>query len=247
MWDLINIIISTCNRKHFLKRIIDALYDRLENPGLMRLIVIDDSSSDGTLEYLQEAQIKGLVYKVVSRKFSNLCEMYNEGFGYVVTDYFIVMNDDLIIPKLKPDVVEQLVALMEKYPDHGGISCRIQHIPNMRWLDGDLTPARIGMSACFRIHRKSDIKEAGGFGKRYRDEMAFMSQMRKIGKKASWANNLWCNHIGHCIDRGYKVKPNKWSKGIHTRELKEADIKRKPYPKIDPLTNRPLKGQKIYR
>ncbi|MBU1833930.1 MAG: hypothetical protein KKF24_14700 [Gammaproteobacteria bacterium] len=31
-----------------------------------------------------------------------------------------------------------------------------------------------------------------------------------------------------------------------SRELKENDIKHKPYPKIDPITNRPLEGEKIY-
>jgi len=243
----IDIILSTCNRRLFTRRTIDALHYRLDNPNLMRLIVVDDSSEDGTFEYLKREEKDCRVYKVISGNFKHLCEMYNKAFEYVETEYFIVMQDDLIIPKLKPDVVEQLIALMEKYPNHGGISCRIQHLPNMKWLDGDLTPTRKALSALFRIQKKSDIEKAGGFGNRVRDEIAFTIQMEKIGKKAGWANNLWCNHLGHCVDRGYEIKPRKWGTGIHSRELKETDIKRKPYPKIDLLTNRPLKGEKIYR
>ena len=243
----IYIIITTCNRKHFIKSTIDALYDRLENPEFIQLIVVDDSSTDGTLEYLQEMKETGKIYKIISMDFDNLCEMYNEGFKHVKSEYFIVTQDDLIIPKLKPDVVEQLIALMKKYPNQGGISCRIQHIPNMEWLEGDLTPARKGLAAYFRIQKRSDMMIANGFGNRQRDEISFSSQLSKIGKKTSWANNLWCNHIGHCVDRGYEIKPRKWGTGIHSRMLKKRDIERKPYPKIDLITNKPIKGEKIYR
>lgn len=247
MKEQIDIIMSTCNRKDFTKRTIEAFYSRLENPDMMRLIIIDDSSVDGTLEYLKELKSKGLIDVLVSRDFKHLCEIYNEGFKYVETEYFIVVQDDLIIPKLEPDVVEQLIALMKKYPDHGGISCRIQRLPNMKWLDGDLTPARKALSACFRIQKKSDIEKVGGFGSRHRDEIAFTIQMNKIGKKCSWANDLWCDHIGHCVDRGYEIKPKKWGIGIHSRMLSEESLKRKPYPKVDHITNKPLKGEKIYK
>ncbi len=242
----IDIILSTCNRKHFTKRVIEELYNRLENSEFMRLIVIDDNSTDGTLEYLEELKGQDLIDKLVSKKFKYLCEMYNEGFKYVKSEYFIVMQDDIIIPKLKPDVIEQLIDLMEKNKDHGGISCRIQRIPNMKWLEEDLTPARKTLSATFRIQRKIDIGNAGGFGDRYRDEYAFKGQMDKISKKCSWASNLWCNHIGYCENRGYNIVPKNWGKGIHSRTDGQA-LERKPYPRINPLTNIPLKGERIYR
>jgi len=66
----------------------------------------------------------------------------------------------------------------------------------------------------------------------------------------SWANNLWADHSrGYCFDRGYTVKPRKWgwqddAVGSHRRN---QAIEQKPYPKIDPKTNIPLPGEKIYR
>ena len=233
----IDIIISTCNRQHFLERTIHAFYHRLENPHLMNLIVIDDGSTDGTIEYLQELKEIGAIKTYVSKDFKHLCELYNMGFRDVTTELFIVTQDDMIIPKLEPDVVEQLVGLMNKYPEQGGIACRMQRIPNFHEEPGELTPARKNLSTCFRIQRRSDIQMVGGFGSRHWEERAFNANMTAIGKKTSWANHLWCNHIGFVPERGYNIKPKKWGTGIHSRI---AEGREKGYPAIDPLTNIPF-------
>jgi len=85
----------------------------------------------------------------------------------------------------------------------------------------------------------------GGFGNRNWDDIAFQVGIRKIGKDACWANYLWCDHLGYMIEkRGYGDYNRKWSSvGSHTRI---ADL-RKPYPKVDPKTNMPLPGQRVYK
>jgi len=130
---------------------------------------------------------------------------------------------------------------MEKHPDHGGIGCRIQHIPNMNWLDGDLTPARKSLSAYFRIQHRSNFDGVElPFGNRDWDDMGFVKIIRSgKGLECSWANNLWADHSrGYCLDRGYLIKPRKWGTGIHSKK-RQAHIE-KPYPTIDPKTNVPL-------
>jgi len=235
----IDIILTTCNRIDFTKRTIEELFNRVTTP--YRLIIVDDESVDGTSEYVRglDRENKFNVYKtVVNTAHKNICESYNEGFKYVESEYFVTMQDDIIVPKLEPDVIQQLIILMEKYPGHGGIGCRIQRIPNVHWTDGDLSPARKALSAYFRIQRKSDILKVG-FGNRDWDDVAFVQNVReKLGKQVSWANNLWCNHIGYCDQRGYHIKPRKWGTGIHSR--KTQDYIRKPYPEVDPVTNVPL-------
>ena len=137
--------------------------------------------------------------------------------------------------------VDQLIDLMEKYPDNAGIGCRIQRIPNIKWLDGDLTPARKALSAYFRIQHKKIFKGIElPFGNRNWDDIHFVEYFRnKKGMKCSWASHLWADHSrGYCLDRGYVVKPRKWGTGIHGRK-RQAHIK-KPYPKINPKTNVPL-------
>ncbi|MBU1076384.1 MAG: glycosyltransferase, partial [Spirochaetes bacterium] len=54
MKQLTSFCLLTCNRKEFSKRTIDAIYERLENPELLHLIVVDNNSTDGTVELLEE-------------------------------------------------------------------------------------------------------------------------------------------------------------------------------------------------
>ena len=233
----IDIILTTFNRLALSKQTIEALYKRTKT--YFRLIVVDNVSVDGTREYLKELAIeKGNIELVFLDNPVNICMAYNKGFEFVESGLFIAMQDDIIIPELEPDVIQQLISLINKYPEQGGIGCRIQRIPNMNWQDGDLSPARKALSAYFRIQRKEDVIKMGGFGNRWWDDLAFATKIRSIGKEVSWATNLWCNHIGYCKNRGYtKGLERPWGfPGSATQ-----DILKKPYPKIDLKTNVPIK------
>lgn len=235
----IDIILITCNRIDRTRKTIDDLYERLKTP--FRLIVVDDMSIDGTAEYLSEQKEYGRVAVFEQLENSNICQAYNKGFEFVESDYFLTMQDDISVPDLDVCVIQQLIDLMEKYPNHAGIGCRIQHIPNMNWQEGDLTPARKALSAYFRIqHRKNFDGVNFPFGNRDWDDIHFVAEMRgHRGLECSWANNLWADHSrGHCADRGYFVKPRKWGSGIHSRT--RDGIKEREYPVIDPKTNIPL-------
>lgn len=235
----IDIILITCNRLQITRETIDQLHKRLQTP--FRLIVVDDMSIDGTAEYLEDQHKMGRIDVLAQLDNSNICQAYNKGYEFVESEYFITMQDDITVPKLETCVVQQLIDLMEKYPEQGGIGCRIQRIPNMDWQNGDLSPARKALSAYFRIQRKQDfVGDEYPFGNRQWDDMAFVQIMRgEKGKECSWANNLWADHSrGYCEDRGYLVKPRKWGTGIHSR-TRQAHLE-KPYPIIDPETCIPL-------
>jgi glycosyltransferase involved in cell wall biosynthesis len=197
-------------------------------------------------EYAEKGKIHNLV---ASPNHKNICLAYNEGFKYVKSEYFIMMQDDITIAKLEPkDIIEQLIDLMDKYPVHGSIGTRIQRIPNLKTNEGndDLIPARKALSAYFRIQRRDDYIKMGLLPSKDWDDRAFLSRIRNIGKEGSWARNLYSDHSrGYCPERGYFVKPRKWGIGIHHRIAQE--IERKPYPKIDNYTCVPLPNQKIYR
>lgn len=248
----IDIILLTCNRVERTRQTIEDLFSRVKHPELIRLIVVDDESVDGTQEMLEGFKEKGMIDVLIkSKEHKNISMGYNEGFKYVTSEMFICMQDDITIPKLEPeDVIERLIALMNKYPDHGGIGLRIQRIPNLPYNEGneDLIPARKALSAYFRIARKSDFEgRENPFGNRDWDDVAFISIIRdQLGKACSWTRNLWADHSrGYCLDRGYVVKPRKWGTGIHSRT--RQDFLEKPYPKIDPLTCVPLPGERCFR
>ena len=232
----LDIILITYNRLHLLKKSIEALYQRTRTP--FRLIIVDNTSEDGTRDYLKELAIKNEnIGLILLDKAVNICMAYNEGFKQVESELFITMQDDVIIPQLKPDIIQKLVDLINKYPEQGGIACRVQKIPNVEWTDGDLSPARKALSSYFRIQRKEDVIKMGGFGDRWWDDLAFATQVRSIGKKVSWATNLWCNHTGYMIhNKGYGKRNRKWG----WSESRMTVYLKKPYPPINPKTNVPI-------
>ena len=150
------------------------------------------------------------------------------------------MQDDVVVPKLSPCVVEQLVGLMEDFPEYGSIGCRIQRVPNVDFtVSGKVVPIRKSLASYFRIHRRSDIVKCGGFGDRRWEATGINQQLATIGKKCGWAKDLWCDHLGYCENRGFPdwyIKENAWP----YKDKRQQDYIKRPYPKIDPLTNVPI-------
>lgn len=244
----IDIILLSCNRKDNTKKTIDKLYSRVKDVSKIRLIVVDNKSVDGTYEMLRDYKERGLVNVLLSSPDdSTISESYNIGFASVKSEYFIMAQDDIDIPKLEPkDVIEQLQDLMEKYPEQVGIGCLIERIPNLNLSKGnsDLIPARKSLSAYFRIQTKKDFEEMGMLNpKKTWDDLNFQVRAREVlGKDCSWSRNIYCSHKrGYCKDRGYLTKPRKWGVGIHSRECQDWIVK--PYPEVDPLTNKPLSNK----
>jgi len=246
----IDIIMLSANRKDNTEKTIDYIYDRVEYPDKIRLIVVDDESVDGTIEMLERKCKEGKVDVLINRTENTISAAYNIGFRHVTSEYFVMAQDDLRIPKITPDVIIQLQDLMEKYPEQAGIGTRIERIPNMNWSLGneDLAPARKALSAYFRIQLSSDFKKMGMLNpKKVWDDVSFLHKVRtNLKMDGSWAKNLWCSHkMGYAPDRNYKVVPRKWGFG-HLTRMNQA-IEKKPYPKVHKLTNIPLPGEKVYK
>lgn len=239
-----SVILLTCNRLRFTKQAIEALKGRINDPKKIKLIVVDDKSTDGTLEYLKGLKNLGEIDVLIDGNkspFFNISEGWNKGLEYVDSEYFFTTFDDIVVPKINPDVVDSLVALMDRNLEYGGIACRIQRIPNLKCVEGDITSSHKGLASYFRIQKKSDIDKVKNFGSSPWEEFVFTRLMRKIDKKCGWANNIWCNHLGYCENRGYDSMPDK--DGTWRRK---QDLIRKPYPKVDEQTNIPLLGERRY-
>ena len=234
---MIDILLLTYNRLNLAKRSIEELYKRTKTP--FRLIIVDNVSSDGTREYLKELAIKKENVELAFLDSpANICMAYNKGFEIVRSELFITMQDDIIIPELEPDIIQQLLGLMSKFPEQGAIACRVQKVPNVKWTNWELSPPRKALSAYFRIQRREDVIKMGGFGDRNWDDLEFVVRMRDVlGKPVSWANDLWCNHTGYmCENKGYGKNKRRWG----WSESRMAVYLEKPYPKIDSKTNIPI-------
>ena len=106
----LSIVIPVFNEKESLPDLIKQLEKILTNFPLYEVIFIDDGSSDGSNEYLQEQSTKNKSFKVVEfyRNFGKAAAL-SEGFKIAKGDYIITMDADLQDdPAEIPNLIDKL-------------------------------------------------------------------------------------------------------------------------------------------
>jgi len=117
----VDIILLTYQRLKFLKETIDEIEKRTQYP--YRLIVVDNGSTDGTREWLKELEWDGRIWKYVFMKENCfMAESYARGFEEVESEYFIVTQDDIVPPKVKPCWLTRMVKAIENNKEYTSIS-----------------------------------------------------------------------------------------------------------------------------
>lgn len=233
----IDIIQTTWNRKELLKKSVEGFIARTKTP--YRLIIVDNNSTDGTKDYLRYGSLGKESIVITDGEKRSIAGAFSRGFEEVKSEYFITTNDDIMPPDLNPDWLQQLLTLIKNYPDHGGIDCRIQEIPNINWANDhpDLSYPRKSLGGYLRIQRKEDVEKMGGFGDRTWDDLEFFKRMTVIGKKCAYAKNIWANHMGYSVEnKGY----GDFKDYPLYHEYFSNRFKKKPYPEINPKTNEPI-------
>jgi glycosyltransferase involved in cell wall biosynthesis len=112
----ISIVITTCNRLSFLKR---AIKSALAQTKPCEIVVVDDCSSDGTLDYL-----KSLATVIKFRRNSeNIghAESVNRGVNLAQGDWIKLLDDD---DYLAPNCLEIISQAISQYPDAVICSCQ---------------------------------------------------------------------------------------------------------------------------
>jgi len=248
----INILLITYERINFLKKTIDAICDRTMYP--YRLTVVDNASTDGTVEYLKNMKVIGKVFDVLYLPENvGQPKALNAGFDFMQSwedrrpsdDFFITTQDDCIPPLLRPCWLERLVHIMEKHePDYGSVCMRIERTSRLEWdeWDDDIIENHKTMPSVFRIARRSAIASTGErpFGRLLHWEShTFADTMKfKLKKKFGMATHLYASHIGYMADnKGYVDGFTNYK--TYSKERVHQGID-KPYPTIDYETNIPL-------
>jgi glycosyltransferase involved in cell wall biosynthesis len=122
---LVSVCIATYNRKDFLAKTLETLQHQTLSD--YELLVCDDSSTDGTYEFLESLQWPNLT---VLRNDSNRnhCGTYTRLFSQARGKYIAMQHDHDLY---EPTFLESMVATMEKHPT-AGLVCCAYHV-----LDGD--------------------------------------------------------------------------------------------------------------
>jgi len=110
----------TWNRKKFIEMCLDSFYENVSSNCDYQFLLIDNGSDDGTVELLQECEIKDRNLKVIYNKKNKGLSEYKKLLNKSKGDYIIIIDDDVItFPK---DFDLLMVNYIEYFTDFGFIA-----------------------------------------------------------------------------------------------------------------------------
>jgi hypothetical protein len=122
-------------------------------------------------------------------------------------DYYVVTDNDIYPPKLTPDWLSQMIAIMEKYYELAFLTPQILPVELMmpEELRDDIVFCGAVGNALKLVRRKAYPvdqypQKLGAYG----DDGMVSEIVRKNGWKVAFCRKIFCLHAGQCINWGYK-------------------------------------------
>ena len=208
---MIDILMVTYHRREFTQQVLEYLKNRTKIP--FRLIIVDNGSNNFKMQrmllnYKGEDDILILLNKNYGLEIAT-----NIGLKFVESDYFVTIDNDILVPNLQPCWLEQLITTMDNNLDYAALALRPQVLIGVGPIFKDKKQGEIvennviGRAA--RIMRTAQVREVGGWTEQFVNDGRGNEEHDICGKlKANhWKVgflNLWCWHIfGINGDWGY--------------------------------------------
>lgn len=140
----ISVIIVTFNNRSYIGNCLASLATALQGFE-SRVFIIDNASSDGTIDYLQTPELSSQfnfqkLVLVFNNRNTGFTHAVNQGLRIADEDYVILLNPDIV---LQPQAIATLVDSLQ---ENIGIAA-----PQLRYSDGCIQPS------CRRFPRKRDV------------------------------------------------------------------------------------------
>lgn len=237
----VSIVIPVYNRLKYTKKCLESIFE-FGSKYEFEIIVVDNASSDGTREYLQELGRK--VVAIVNEKNLGFAKACNQGASKATGEYLLFLNNDTVVTDRWMDVlIEELDADPEVaiagskllYPDetiqHAGVvfaedktpyhiysrEIKEKHYVNKKRKFNAVT------AACMLV-RKELFDKVGGFDEDFLngyEDIDFCLKIRDIGKDIMYCPESVVYHYESITEgRGDKHKENqvlfleKWGERI---------------------------------
>ncbi|MDO8640454.1 MAG: glycosyltransferase [Nitrosarchaeum sp.] len=119
---MVDIYITSFFRQQMTERTISLLQERT-TPGTYQLHVFDNGSDKSTQDYLYSLLENKTIASLHLDSRNTGC-LYNKAIFHAMTastqPYYVITDNDIYPPKLSPDWLQQMTAIMEMYP---GLAC----------------------------------------------------------------------------------------------------------------------------
>ncbi len=212
----LSIIIVSYNTKDILLACLSSVYANSPKQYGFEVIVVDNASTDGSIEAIQDKSKLKIIQNKENLGFS---KANNIGVKASSGRYVLFLNSDTV---MQVDTLDFMVLFMEKHSGVGIATCRVV-MPNNEIDDashrGFPTPwnAFCHFSGLARIFPKSKIFSGYSIGwedmsKTHEIDAcagAFMLVRREVGEEVNWWDEdyFW---YGEDLDFCYRVKKNAW-------------------------------------
>lgn len=123
---IVPIVMQTYNRIEYTMQVIAALNNYILYPK--QIIVIDNASTDGTVEYLELMKKLGFIqHLILNKENKGIAEPKNQGIEIVhelakneEVKYVCITDNDIVPPFIRPNcILTKIVEMMDNHPEVG--------------------------------------------------------------------------------------------------------------------------------
>ncbi|MFH1441766.1 MAG: glycosyltransferase [Candidatus Omnitrophota bacterium] len=211
---LVSIIIVNYNGKHLLKGCFDSLLILDYPQDKIEIIMVDNGSDDGSIEYVRDKFSK---VKILKNDVNNYCRANNLGIKATKGKYVALLNNDVKVDKkwliyllkcLQIDSTIGAVGSRILFMDGSIESLGHQELSNFYWVDQTFdntnplnNPKEVtSLCGCAVLYRKSAMENVGYFDEdfnMYMEDVDISLRMVRKGWKLFCAPKSFVYHIHH--------------------------------------------------
>ena len=203
-----DIYITSFYRKDMTERTVNAIYERT-TPGTFQLHIFDNGSDKGTRDFLIGLFDAGRIASL-HLDSRNTGFLYNKLVYHAMTEssnqYYVVSDNDILPPKLEPDWLQQMTAIMDRHPQLAMLTPQMPPLCLQQPLGMDDEVAYCtAVGNLFKLVRRDSIEldkinqqlnEVG-------DDSIMSQHVRVRGWEVGFCRDIFCYHAGQCISWGY--------------------------------------------
>lgn len=207
-----DIFMTSFFRKDFTERCVREIHERTV-PGSFQIVVYDNGSDRQTRDFLIGLLEQKKIMSLVLDSRNTGC-LYNKIVFHAMVEssskYYVVSDTDVYPPKLTPDWLSQMIAIMDRHPD---IALLTPQLPP-QWLqmpsnrkDEDVVYCKAVGNTTKLIRKEAFNKIVGKIEQavgKFGDDGLVSDLLEKEGYKSAFCRNIFCYHAGQCDNWGYK-------------------------------------------
>lgn len=191
----IDIFITSYLRQDFTKKTLGYLKERTKKSSY-NLFLIDNG---GNSEFRDDVD-----YYVGFGQNMGIHASWNTALALATTDYFVTADNDLLVPDLKPDWLEQMVKIMDDNPEYGAVSMHPHVFIGAANVDPDSVEGEVVernmCGAVFRVMRRSAVMQVGGWEhkvdpRRNHEERTICSRLQSADYKVGITPKIRAYHM----------------------------------------------------